>query len=61
MEGILAILSDAMQHDEESRPCGMYRKLICPKGAHQKPCNDLDVIMCAIAKSLEYQIQQAHE
>lgn len=43
------VLYDAMRINDEKRPCEMYRELICPTCNSPKSCNDLDVIMCAVA------------
>ena len=46
---ILMVLNDAMRHNQEKRPCEMYRALVCPTCPSSKSCNDLDVIMCGLA------------
>ena len=58
MTDILKVIGDAMMHDPDNRPCEIYRKLVCPLCTYPKGCNDLDVIMCAVAKLLEMEMER---
>jgi hypothetical protein len=46
---IAKVIFDAARNSQNLRPCQIYREVICPDCPAPKDCNDLDVIMCAVA------------